>query len=600
MYGNDTPLDTSSTVSRRSDAPDSTISSAVRHGEQTETLQKLVGKPSLRPQTAPSSPAPMSLAAFIGGRATGPRLNKHAPQLDATDPTLFEQRKGPSFVPHPVFGRGGVAMPGLTSRGREIISPTQDHEVDLPVTKHEPSSSITEPVPIPNGDHGLGGGTSRQPRTGSSSTALKRYVQHIGQNTSTQASKPSSERDAPRPRTMSTPVGTHPTRTTTLPSPMSSSQSRPSSPRARVPPGSSNFDARSPPPTSSSISPLEKLPISPPSKPSAPAFITPKRSATAVTSSPASGVKFPTFSASTHSLPRSEASTPKTTPLTPQHRTPSLVPPREKDPTPSISRLKGRGFVQSMVKASSALEAAAGSVVPEVGKLSPAKSSPSIASRWKPESSQSSSSQPATMPVPSHFRKSWTPSAVTPSPQRAVTQRKSWTTPEPQKVEESGRESPTRVLEQQSASSVRLVESHYTGRSTRAVEHEHMGQSPQVPPPEQTEHLPRRAPSRLSTPSRPSTPPPASPGGHGLGSSSTMFSYIKPTKTGDDPATGPSLPHSLPTTPHSRASASGIKLTQDVDELGHRTGVSSGGQWQRNGVAGFPTPSGRPLVHVRP
>ena len=79
-----------------------------------------------------------------------------------------------------------------------------------------------------------------------------------------------------------------------------------------------------------------------------------------------------------------------------------------------------------------------------------------------------------------------------------------------------------------------------------------------------------------------------------------MFSYIKPVKTGDDPATGPSLPHSRPTTPHSRASAGGLKLTQAVDELGHRTGVSSGGQRQRNGVAGFPAPSGRPLVHVRP
>ena len=598
-----TPLDTSSTVSLPSDVPNSTSSSTVRHGEQTETLQKLVAKPSLRPQTAPSSPAPMSLAAFIGGRATGPRLNKHAPQLDATDPTLFEQRNTTSSAPHPVFGRGGVAMPGLTSRGREVVFPTQDHEVDSSIKKHDPSSSITEPVPIPNSDYGLGGGTSRQARTGSSSAALKRYVQHVEQVTSTQASKPSSERDAPRPRTTSTPVGTHPTRTTTLLPPASSSQSRPSTPRARAPPGSSNFDVRSPPSTSSSVSPLEKPPISPPSKPSAPAFLTPRKSATAVTSSPAPGANFHTPSVPTQSLPRSEVPTPKTTPLTPQHRTLSLYPPKEKDPTPSISRLKGRGFVQSIVKASSALEAAAvGTVVPEVGKLSPAKSSPSVASRWKPESSQSSPSQPATTPVPTHFRKSWAPSAATSSPQWAATQRKSWSTLEPQKVEESVRESPTGVLEQQSASSVRLVESHHTGRSTRAVEREHTGHSPQVPPPEQTERPPRKAPSlpSLSTPSRPSTPPPASPGGHGLGSSSTMFSYIKPMKTGDDPATGPSLPHSRPTTPHSRASASGLKLTQDVDELGHRAGVSSGGQRQRNSVAGFPAPSGKPLVHVRP
>jgi hypothetical protein len=591
-------LDTSSTISLRSGAPGSTSSSTVRRDEQTEIL---VGKPSLRPQTAPSSPAPMSLAAFIGGRATGPRLNKHASQLDGTDPTLFEQRNGTS-APHPVFGRGGVAMPGLTSRGREVISPTHDCEVETPTTKHDPSSSTTEPVPIPNGDLGLGQGASRQPRTGSS-TALKRYVQHIEQVTSTQASTPPSECDAPRPTT-STPVGAHPPRTMALPPPMSSSRSRPSSPRARIPPGRSNFDARSPPPTSSSISPLEKSPTPPPSNPSAPAFITPKKSATAVTSSHASGVKLPTFSASAQSLPRSEASTPKTTPPISQHRTLSVYPLREKDPTPSISRLKGRGFVQSMVKASSALEAAAvGSVVPEVGNISPAKSSPSIASRWKPESSQSSSSQPATMPVPSHFRKSWTPSAATSSPQRAASQRKSWTTSELQKVEESGRESPTRVLNQQSASSVRLVEGHHTGRSTRATDHEHTGQSSRVPPPEQTERLLRKAASplpSLTTPSRPSTPPPASPGGHGLGSSSTMFSYIKPVKTGDDPTTGPSLPQSRPTTPHSRASASGLNLTQDVDELGHRTGVSSGDQWQRNGVAAFPAPSGRPLVHVRP
>jgi hypothetical protein len=584
-------LDTSSTISLRSGAPGSTISSTVRRDEQTEIL---VGKS--------SSPAPMSLAAFIGGRATGPRLNKHAPQLDATDPTLFEQWDSTSSAPHPVFGRGGVAMHGLTSRGREVVSSTHDHEVDTPTTKYEPSSSATEPVPAPNGDHLLGGGTSRQPRTGSS-TALKRYVQHIEQVSSTQPSTPSSERDAHRPRTTSTPVGAHPTRTMSS-SPMSSSRSRPSSPRARVPPGSSNCDVRSPPPTSSSISSVDKSPTSPPHKPSVPAFLTPEKSATAVTSSPASGVKLPTFSASTQSLPRSGASTPKTTPLTPQHRTLSVYPLKEKDPTPSISRLKGRGFVQSMVKASSALEAAAaGSVVPEVGNLSPAKSSPSITSRWKPESSQSSSSQPATMPVPSHFRKSWTPSAATSSPQRAALQRKSWTTSEPQKVEESGRESPSRVLKQESTSSVRLVENHHTGRSIRAVEHEHTGQSSRVPLPEQTEHPPCKAPSplpSLSAPSRPSTPPPASPGGHGLGSSSTMFSYIKPVKTGDDPSTGTPLPYSRPTTPHSRASAGGRKLTQDVDELGHRTGVSSGGQRQRNGVAGFPAPSGGPLVHVRP
>jgi hypothetical protein len=608
------PLDSPSTpLSRHYDVPESGGSSIVRRGEQAEALQKLVSKPSLRPQTTPSSPTPMSLATFIGGRATGPRLNKHAPQMDATDPTLFEQRNiDTSSVPHPVFGRGGVAMPGLTPRGRGIVSPLEGHDVfqpvhtpsslaHSPIARHEPASN-TEPVPTSNGDNGLGGEASHQPRAGTASIVLKRSAQHVGKVTSTQASNPSPERDTPQPRTISTPTNIHPARSTTLP-PISSSQVRPDSSRARIPPRSPNIDARSPPLTFGTNSHLEKSPTHPPSKPSEPSFITPKKPAIASTSSPSSGVKLPTFSTSTPSHPRPEASAQKATPLTPQRRTPSLHPPKEKDPTPSISRLKGRGFVQSMVKASSALEAAAaGSTTQEVGKLSPAKSSPSITNRWKPESSCSSPSQPGKAPVSTNHRKSWTPSAAAPSSQRTITQRKSWTTSESQKVEESESERPARAVRPQNASSVRVVESHHTGRSTRAVEHQRTGQSPLTPGPEQTENPPRKAPSlpSLSTPSRPNTPPPASPGGHGLGSSSTMFSYIKPVKTGDDPAAGPSLPHSRPTTPHSRASAGGLESMQDIDELGHRMGVSSGGRRQRNGVASFPVPSGRPLVHVRP
>jgi hypothetical protein len=553
----------------------------------------------------------MSLAAFIGGRATGPRLNKPAPQMDATDPTLFEQRSiNTSSAPHPVFGRGGIAIPGLTSRGRGVVSPIEDHGVDQlpptastqvhsPIVKHVPASN-TEPVLVSNGDRGLGGEASCQPRTGTPSIAFKRHTQHVENVISTQATKPSPECDAPRPRTVSTPnpIDTHLARPTTFTPSILSSRVHPGSPHGRSP----NLDARSPLPTFGSNLPQQKSPTFPLSKPSEHTFMTPKKPTIASTSSPTSGAKLPTFSASTPSLPRPEVSTQKSIPLTPQRRMPSLHPPKEKDPTPSISRLKGRGFVQSMVKASSVLEAAAaGSTTSEAGKLSPAKSSPSNPNRWKPESSCSSPSQPGRTSVPTNYRKSWTPSATTPS-LRTVTQRKSWTTLEPQEVEDSERERPARALGQQSASSVRAVESHHTGRPTHATEHQRVGQSPLMPGSEQTDHPPRKAPSlpSLSTPSRQNTPPPASPGGHGLGSSSTMFSYIKPMKTGDDPTTGPHLPHSRPTTPHSRVSAGGLESTQDVDELGHRTGVSSGVRRQRKGVAGFPAPSGRPLVHVRP
>ena len=526
----------------------------------------------------------------------GPRLNKHAPQLDATDPTLFEQRSTNSTHPHPVFGRGGIAMPGLTSRGYGVVSPIQDQEVRSltptasiyahSITKHGPASSNIEPVAVSNSDD-CPGEASRQPRTSTPSAALKRYVQHVGQ-VSTQANKPSFGNDAPRPRTMSTPADIHPTRATTVPPPILQSQSRPTSPRVRTPPSAIDGDH-----------PMAKPPTPPSSRSSAPAFIAHKKSTISNALSPAFSVKFPTFPVSTPTLPRPEASIPKTIP---QPRTPSLHPPKEKDPTPSISRLKGRGFVQSMVKASSALEAAvAGPAIPEVGKPGPAKNSPSITSRWKREPSFSSSSQPTTTPISINFPKSWTSSAATSSTQRTAAQRKSWTTTEPPKFEESERELPASLDQQNTSHSVRLVESHHTGRSVHAVEQEHTEVSSQVLGPENTERSTRKAHSQpsLSTPSRSSTPPPASPGGHGLGSSSTMFSYIKPIKTGDDPATGHSRPHSRPTTPHPHVSASGLTSTQDVDELGHRTVVSSVSQ-QRNGLVGFPAPSGRPLVHVRP
>ncbi|GJE92255.1 hypothetical protein PsYK624_084080 [Phanerochaete sordida] len=86
------------------------------------------------------APEPMSLAAFIGGRATAPRLNKHAPQQDAYDATQYEQRK--ITAPHPVFGRGGIALPGLAAKGRlqaeaealaaKVASPQQPAEEPAP------------------------------------------------------------------------------------------------------------------------------------------------------------------------------------------------------------------------------------------------------------------------------------------------------------------------------------------------------------------------------------------------------------------------------------------------------------------------------------
>ncbi|KAH9040635.1 hypothetical protein EDB85DRAFT_1924378 [Lactarius pseudohatsudake] len=557
-------------------------SSTDTYRDRAEALQKLVGESSPPlPSTSSPTTTPMSLATFIGGRATGPRLNKHTPQKDVTDPTLFKQRDNSSSMPHPLFGRGGMTTSGLTSQGRGAVSPISDRELHAPtptgdhapITKDESALSNTEAVLTLANGHPQEG-TSRQLRTNAPSAALKRYIQHVEQVTPPPLIRP-SERDNPRPRTVSTPTGTRPMRVAILP-PASQSQPRSVSPRAPISPRTPTSEVHQPLPTFGPEPPPSKSPAYTPSKSSSPAFtVTPKKPTVTNASSLAFGVKLPVLSASTPSLPRIESLLSRAAPLTPPHRTP-LHPPKEKDPTPSISRLKGRGFVQSMVKVSSVLEAAAaGSTTSETGGLGPTKRSSLVADRWKREPSASA----IPPPTATYGRKN-------------VAQRKSWAASEPLKAED---ERPLRALVQQNTGRSTCTVEAQTGRSTRAGE-----QSSKVLEAQHTGRSIRKVPSlpSLSTPSRPSTPPPSSPGGHGIGSSSTMFSYIKPTKTGDDPAIGLSKPHSRPATPHSHLPSTDLASTQGIDELGHRTGVGSGGNGRRNGGAGFPVPSGRPLVHL--
>ncbi|KAF8274392.1 hypothetical protein EI94DRAFT_681131 [Lactarius quietus] len=424
--------DIPSPISQRSSTFESEGTSTNIYHDRTETLQKPVGKPSPLPSASLPATTPMSLATFIGGRATGPRLNKHAPQQDITDPTLFEQRTtSSSSVPHPIFGRGGKAMPGLTSRGLRLESPISDHELHSPtliastgdhspVTKNEPTSSNMEAVLKLANCHQQEG-TPRQLCTNAPSAALKRYIQHVEQVTTPPLSRP-SERDNSRPRTMSTPAGTNATRVTTLLPPGSQSHSRSVSPRPPISRRTPTSEVRQPLATFITESLPSKALAPSPSKPSSHAFtMTPKKSTVTNSSSLAFGVKLPTFSMSTPSLPRTESPTSKVTPLTPPPRT--LHPPKEKDPTPSISRLKGRGFVQSMVKVSSALEAAAaGTSTCEAGRLEPNKRSSLVVDRWKPEQSPSS-------------LQTATPPAGTLSGKKNVAQRKSWAASEPLKAE---------------------------------------------------------------------------------------------------------------------------------------------------------------------
>ena len=59
-----------------------------------------------------SNPEPQSLASIFGSKATGPRLNRHAPQVDVSDQPV---RIGASFMQDPrIRPNAGVALPGLS------------------------------------------------------------------------------------------------------------------------------------------------------------------------------------------------------------------------------------------------------------------------------------------------------------------------------------------------------------------------------------------------------------------------------------------------------------------------------------------------------
>jgi len=132
-----------------STSPSNDISNSVaeRSNDQETPLRKLMGRNEVyNPDKivgvnrGSEKPDSVSLAAFIGGRAAGPRLNKHAPQQDAHDPTQYIQ---PDLsAPHPVFGRGGIAMPGMTAK--KATSPSSADAGSEHSERYRPSFSSTK------------------------------------------------------------------------------------------------------------------------------------------------------------------------------------------------------------------------------------------------------------------------------------------------------------------------------------------------------------------------------------------------------------------------------------------------------------------------
>ena len=555
-----------------------------RQQNQDDAMKKLTGQdtslrsPNVVIQPTKPPPSGTSLAAFMGSKATGPRLTRHAPQQNAHDPTQFEQRTVTHITaPHPIFGRGGVAMPGMTpDSGRMPSSVPRSGPTTIQPPSFSSSSESEQPV--------------QRDRTTSTPSGVRSIVAKAEERRPVSPQKTGSVYDgglSARQRTMSTPTGSFPPRTPTTPTPQPKVED----------PQPTRFNgrpvSRSPAPTSGGHTPLRPTtprdrpkPLDKPSTPQPAYSVPPPRSPIAPSQSASIPPRSPSIPhPSVHQSPSSAKSlvtTPSLSrPIQPQPRpsfggpqvsiSPSSsaaflrAPSAEKEPTPSISRLQGRGFVQSVVKASSQLTAAAtGSPIsrqtagtPDAGKKS------SVLDRWQFENGKSGG-------MPS-------PPIISPKP---VQMRKSKTF-DPQSPSTSASPVPTPFL----------PDAHSRGMRSAPV-------LPSISQPG-TPDLPavRLSSSRSDVGAIPPSRPKSA-----AGSSNTSISYMKPTKTGDNP---PVI--SAPSTPAPQAKTT---HTPTVDEMGVRIrprakSISAGvseevGQGQgRASLASGDSDSGKPLSHVR-
>ncbi|KAH9940487.1 uncharacterized protein BXZ73DRAFT_42698 [Epithele typhae] len=379
-----------------------------RQSNQDDALRKLMGdgSPKMSATTTTSPPStsstssygpaaakrgaePISLAAFMGGRATGPRLTKHAPQQDAHDPTQFEQRTHVA-APHPVFGRGGVAMPGMTGSGSVSAQSRAIRDEEARSTVSTSSTASTK---------------GRYTISPSTPATVRSMVAQAQERESPTPSYTSTSQVPARQRTISTP--------SVPPSPVKPTTPKPSTP-------AETFTTK---PKADIISrPSSKSPNHTIIRP-----ITPRTSTGTKSPSPynpqtsnttKSMVALPGLARPIQPSPRSSIGSPQ---MPPSHN-PSpafLKPPQEKGPTPSLSRLKGRGFVKNMVEKSAALENIFPPEVPPLPEriLSPTKrqSTGAVLDRWQPVSTPSP--PPVVSPKPSPMRKSLTtePAQVSPT-----------------------------------------------------------------------------------------------------------------------------------------------------------------------------------------
>ncbi|KAF8556104.1 hypothetical protein OG21DRAFT_741242 [Imleria badia] len=351
-------------------------------------------KSAMKPTSTGQKSGAMSLAAFMGGNASGPRLKRHEPQLDAN---VAYDGRGDHGPVHPIFGRGGIAMPGMVVREAGAVPPSSSAPTSVP---QPPPSQSAPPAP-----QTVSSEPSRA-RTLSTLNVARRYVEKIEEHPSSQSSSPKISSQGIRERRQSTPHGSiselkvapppsFPSRPLSQnmggravsPAKTPITETRPKTPSAT--------DIRPKTPTASEVRP--KTPVADPRPKTAPIIVearskTPStdfptksfvdepraktpgtdtmRAKTPIQSNP-TRASFPGWQTPRHQpspqLPSTSTVPPKSPgPPSPVRGTYAPQPQRGmspgflrppinsslKDPTPSISRLQGRGFVQSIVQAS--------------------------------------------------------------------------------------------------------------------------------------------------------------------------------------------------------------------------------------------------------
>ncbi|KAG6333691.1 hypothetical protein ID866_5398 [Astraeus odoratus] len=522
----------------------------------------------------------------MGGSASGPRLKRHEPQADAG--AAHDGRIEHGSV-HPIFGRGGVAMPGMVGKGGGASpAATAASTTAAASSASLPTPSSATLLTTPR----LTISDITRPRTTSTLAAARRYVEKLEERAPPQPQALGLSASGVRARRLSTPTGGSPAdlRINTpgiasrplfqnLTGKAVSFDTRTKSPAIETRPKTPTSDLRPKIPAAAEGRP--KTPAAADVRPKTPTADTWPETPVVIESrlktpvnnfrakTPVEGSRAEAPSGNEHTK------TPIQSPTFPNPPSgiaspcpPALVQPKSlcptthspqpqrggataflraqtgsaKDPTPSISRLQGRGFVQSIVQASQAgTQGTPASVKSIFSSPSPSQVQPqseardksarraSVLDRWQPAVSSSG------------FSPSGSPRVSSPTRSHTVTPKQ--------------------------GEGIPPVKTHDTGRSVR---------------------------STVSMPAIPKTSLKKSDDAdEKLGSASTMVSFIKPAKTGDNP------------------------LVAGVDELGVKTeGTAGSGVGASDYATGpgavistktpriiasaLPSSPGIPLSHVRP